>query len=254
MLSLSQLDEHDARSIRYLAFDLDDTLLTKGRLTADAYQALCALDEAKIELILCTGRPSRWAEVLVRQWPLVLAVAENGGVRIARDKASDQLDISVEANAPKLSLPPPFADEFERTDDCDDRRSDTTFDIGEHRIVPNERVKAFREYVEGLGFRSFASSVHVHVTAAGADKANGIFALLRDHRGIDPAALRTSLAYIGDSENDAACFNAFAFTFGVANVASHLDRLTLPPKYLASAAMGAGFCEIAAAIIGKRTY
>jgi hypothetical protein len=47
--------------------------------------------------------------------------------------------------------------------------------------------------------------------------------------------------------NDAACFAAFRATFGVANVASYVSRLPVPPRWIASRAMGEGFAEIARA-------
>ena len=44
-------------------------------------------------------------------------------------------------------------------------------------------------------------------------------------------------AYIGDSENDSACFAAFRVTIGVANFKG---RPTVPPRYVTQHAMGAG--------------
>jgi len=66
-------------------FDLDDTLLSHGRLTREAYEALCDLSDAKLRLIAVTGRPSGWGEVLARQWPIDAAVTENGAVHVVRE-------------------------------------------------------------------------------------------------------------------------------------------------------------------------
>jgi hypothetical protein len=52
--------------------------------------------------------------------------------------------------------------------------------------------------------------------------------------------------------NDAVAFAAFRITFGVANVAPYVPRLSVPPRYVATRAMGAGFAEIAAKITGLR--
>jgi hydroxymethylpyrimidine pyrophosphatase-like HAD family hydrolase len=56
-------------------------------------------------------------------------------------------------------------------------------------------------------------------------------------------------AFIGDSGNDAACFGAFAVTFGVANVKGSLHRIAVPPRYVSTLPMGAGFAEVAKALL-----
>ena len=61
-------------------FDLDDTLLTHGRLTRQAYDALWDLHDAGLKLVAVTGRPSGWGEVLARQWPIEGCVTENGAM------------------------------------------------------------------------------------------------------------------------------------------------------------------------------
>src|SRR5436190_22644775 len=68
-----------------LFFDLDDTVLTHGVLEREAYGALWDLHEAGLRLVAVTGRPSGWAEVFVRQWPIDGAVTENGAVHVVRD-------------------------------------------------------------------------------------------------------------------------------------------------------------------------
>src|SRR5437016_3594079 len=85
MRPLAELDRDDARGISGLFFDLDDTLLTHGVLGRAAYSALWDLHEAGLELVAVTGRPSGWAEVFVRQWPIGGAVTENGAVFVVRE-------------------------------------------------------------------------------------------------------------------------------------------------------------------------
>ena len=53
---------------------------------------------------------------------------------------------------------------------------------------------------------------------------------------------RRRYAFVGDSENDAACFNAFRTTVGVANLRG---RPTLAPRFITSAPRGAGVAELA---------
>ena len=72
----------EARRLRGLLFDLDDTLLSHGVLTRAAYDALWNLHDAGLALVAVTGRPSGWGEVLVRQWPIDGCVTENGAVHV----------------------------------------------------------------------------------------------------------------------------------------------------------------------------
>jgi len=84
------------------------------------------------------------------------------------------------------------------------------------------------------------------------DKASGAVDLLGRSFGVEPGAALHAFAFVGDSGNDAACFAAFEATFGVANVAPHVPRLTVPPCYVAPSPMGAGFAEIARVIVNGR--
>jgi FMN phosphatase YigB (HAD superfamily) len=69
MRPLSALPPEDARRLRGVLFDLDDTLLSHGVLELAAYEALWRLYDAGLALVAVTGRPVGWADVLVRQWP-----------------------------------------------------------------------------------------------------------------------------------------------------------------------------------------
>ena len=62
-------------------------------------------------------------------------------------------------------------------------------------------------------------------------------------------AVRHAYAYLGDSENDASCFACFAVSIGVRNLRG---RTTLQPRYITSAAMGAGVAEAAGVILSRR--
>src|SRR6187551_1495092 len=72
--------------LRGLLFDLDDTLLDHSRLSEAAYSALFRLREAGFECYAVTGRPAGWAAVIVNQWPIQGAVAENGALAYFSDQ------------------------------------------------------------------------------------------------------------------------------------------------------------------------
>ena len=50
--------------------DIDDTLTTGGRLTADAFTALERLHEAGLIVVPVTGRPAGWCDHIARMWPV----------------------------------------------------------------------------------------------------------------------------------------------------------------------------------------
>jgi len=262
MKPLASLPPNEARALRGLLFDLDDTLLSHGLLTRAAYDALWDLKDAGLRLVAVTGRPSGWGEVIARQWPIDGAVTENGAVVIAREsgglarfercdeaeRRSRRARLARVIDGVRVAVP-----EARLTDDLDARRSDVTWDIGERVRLPEDRVEAILRVVAAAGARSFASSVHVHATYDADDKASGAVAYLARAFGEDAgAATSARWAFVGDSGNDAACFGAFRTTFAVANVRAHLARIPVTPRYAASAEMGDGFAEIARAIVAAR--
>jgi HAD superfamily hydrolase (TIGR01484 family) len=258
MKPIAALPLEEAARLRGVAFDLDDTLLDHGRLAEATYSALFRLVDGGLSLYGVTGRPAGWADVLARVFPVRAIVAENGAVVCARRGERVVLIDSVDAatrrerdarlNELLLRFAERFPD-FEPSDDVRARISDRTFDIGEHRQVAPERVAEASAFLREQGARSFVSSVHLHATFDYADKASGAVRVLAEDSGLDATAVRHAYAYLGDSENDAACFAAFAVSIGVANLRG---RATLRPRYMTSQPMGAGVAEAARVILSLR--
>jgi HAD superfamily hydrolase (TIGR01484 family) len=261
MRPLASLSSETARSLTGLLFDLDDTLLTHGVLEREAYGALWDLHDAGLRLVAVTGRPSGWAEVFVRQWPIDGAVTENGAVHVVRDgngialrfdgtpeavaarRASlDALVAIVKKELPHVML----------ADDVHARRSDVTWDIGERVRLPIEDVTRLSSLVIRHGARTTHSSVHLHASFERDDKASGAIRFLRERFDEDAGRALHRYAFAGDSGNDAACFAAFRTTFGVANVRAFAARMSVPPRLVAENERGAGFAEIARALIALR--
>ncbi len=261
MLPLSCVPSERARAIKGVLFDLDDTVLTQGVLTRIAFDALWALHDAGLRLVVVTGRPSSWGEMLARQWPIDGAVTENGAVHVVREGRSilirerctaderkkrrmrlEELIARVAAVVPEATL----------TDDIAGRRSDVTWDIGERAHPPRECVDRIAEVVHCSGARATRSSVHLHATFDVDDKASGAISFLTRVLGEDAGSAILDYAFVGDSGNDAACFAGFALTFGVANVRSSLRRIVVPPRYVAVRAMGEGFAEVADRLLSLR--
>ncbi len=261
MRPLISLTESDICKLQGVLFDLDDTLLTHGTLTREAYGALWDLADAGLRLVAVTGRPSGWGEVLVRQWPIAAAVTENGAVWIAREGKRVRVIDSVSAEERRsrrmrLAL---LAEEIRQTvpeaalaDDVASRVSDLAWDVSEHRKLAEPQIDTILKTIRQANGRTTRSSVHVHATFDGHDKASGALAFLRYAWGEDETRARAQYAFVGDSENDAACFAAFAVTIGVANVSEHLAHLSVPPRYITNRARGSGFAELSQSIVKGR--
>lgn len=261
MKPLTSLDHGEANRLVGVLFDLDDTFLDEGKLTEDAYAALFRLSRAGLRLIAVTGRPAGWGEVMARQWPVDAVVTENGAITLYREERGvarwQEVDPATRRTRRErlatgvASLLSEFPT-VRLSDDSHARESDAALDIGERVHVPVDEIARIERAARLLGFRTFVSSVHLHLTLDSFDKATGTLAFLVAHFQEDPTAARGRYAYIGDSANDASCFFAFLSSFGVANVAASLPRLSVPPRYLAWAERGAGFVEIADAILALR--
>lgn len=259
MRPISALAHEEARRLQGLLFDLDDTFLTEGQIVEAAFSSLYRLRETGLELYAVTGRPAGWGRLIAAQWPVDGAVTENGALLFHRDGHKlRQLDRLAPAErrartrkleAVRDELLAKFP-ELVPTDDASFRISDLTFDIGEHEHVSPERVCEMMAFVTARGVQAIRSSVHLHISDESDDKASGSLRLLQLLKRRDPTEARFGYAFIGDSENDAACFSAFHTTIGVQNLRGILTR---PPRFLTRGARALGFVEAAAQLVAART-
>lgn len=258
MQTLDAISKDAVAKLRGFLFDLDDTLLDHGRLLPEALAALYRLHESGLELFAVTGRPAGWGAVALHQWPIDGAIAENGAIALRREGKRVLLDDPLDAEerterraqlmaivARLRTLYP----ELQAADDAWQRISDYTFDIGEHRQVPGELVARVRKSAHELGATTTASSVHLHVSLDRADKASGSVRVLSQLYGLDPFRVLSAYAFIGDSENDAACFAAFRLTLGVRNLRG---RPTLGPRFQTRGERAQGFIEAADLLLARR--
>lgn len=261
MKALAALGPDEARRLRGVLFDLDDTVLTHGLLTRAAYEAVWDLKEAGLAAVAVTGRPCGWGEVLAKQWPVAGCVTENGAVHLVRqDHAVVRRDACnpIERAARRARLAAlvervgAVVPEARLTEDAHLRVSDATWDVAERARLGGDSVRRIVDEIELSGARWSLSSVHLHATFDTDDKASGVVRFLGRELGVEAGAALATFAFVGDSGNDAACFNAFRTTFGVANVRASLGRIDVCPAYVAGEPMGAGFAEVVAAILRQR--
>ena len=97
------------------------------------------------------------------------------------------------------------------------------------------------------------SSIHVNGWYGDHNKLTGAHWAVRELLGrpLEPEIDRW--AYVGDSTNDVLMFERFAHSIGVANVRRFEAQLAHKPRYVTAGERGAGFAEVAQAILQGRS-
>lgn len=261
MRPITELDRRACREAVGIAFDIDDTVTRGGRLELEAFQALHGLAKAGLRLVAVTGRPLGWMDVVALHWPIDAAVGENGAGWLWRDAGLlregyfDPEEKRMEYGALFELVRRRVKDELPHVREAIDqraRRCDLAFDVGETVRLSEGDIDILVGIIEGSGARCAVSSVHAHVIPGDWDKARGIVRAVADSLGVDVETERSRWIYIGDSANDAAAFEWFPVSVGVANVRDHLPRLATPPRYITEADRGRGFAELADRVLGAR--
>lgn len=262
------LSDHDAKQwadiaseARGVFSDIDDTLTHNGALVPEAYSALCRARAAGLRIVLVTGRPAGWAEVLAALFPIDAAIAENGavaalpgGIRVyfeseAERTAGAQLRSAALASV-RRELP-----QIRLASDQALREIDLAFDIAEREQVPEPTIDHLVRILATAGLRTTRSSIHLHGTFSAGDKATMSARIAAQLWGEPAELVRESYLFVGDSPNDAPAFAFFRHAIGVANIRDHLPRLAAlcaTPWAIASAESGLGFAEIIDRLLAAR--
>jgi len=251
------LAELDARGVKALLFDIDDTLTTEGKLTAQAYDALERLRRAGKIMVPVTGRPAGWCDHIARMWPVDAIVGENGALYMRHDDVARALkkrfvagDAERKRDRQRLAA---IGEKILReipgcalASDQQYRETDIAIDYCED-VVPlsREDVERVVAMMRSEGMSAKVSSIHVNGWFGSYDKLAMTRTLLAEEFGIDLDAEQQRCIFIGDSPNDAPMFAFFEHSVGVANVRRFKDLLPDKPKYVTRAVSGAGFAELA---------
>jgi len=259
----SEIGAERLAAIDFVLTDIDDTLTTDGRLPARAYEALERLDQAGITVVPVTGRPAGWCDLIARLWPVDAVVGENGAFYFAcssrggmvREFAQsaeerregrhrlDGLADTILASVPgaRLSADQTF------------READLAIDFAEdgprlHDMAIARIVTCFEE----AGAVAKVSSIHVNGWFGHYDKLAMTRRLFSKRYGLDLDSASGGVIFVGDSPNDAPMFGFFENSVGVANFADFQDGAIAPPKWITCRPGGAGFAEVADAILQAR--
>ncbi len=264
MRPLGEFPLEARRKVRFVLCDIDDTLTDGGRLTARAYDALERLQAAGLKVVPVTGRPAGWCDLVARLWPVDAVVGENGALCFAYDRAARRMSRWYWKTAPQRR---------------DDRARLARLEAQILAAVPGAAVAADQAYREAdlaidycedvaplgdaavarivalfgaAGAQAKVSSIHVNGWFGDYDKLAMSRRLLSERFGVEPQAEREQVLFVGDSPNDAPMFAHFPHAVGVANVRDFAGRLAAEPAWLTQARGGAGFAELAEALLEAR--
>jgi HAD superfamily hydrolase (TIGR01484 family) len=258
---LASMSASARRGIRYVLTDIDDTLTTEGKLTAGAYASLERLRDAGKIVIPVTGRPAGWCDHIARMWPVAAVVGENGAFYMRFDPTRRKLvrrfvtsDATREAHRARIvatgaviveSVPGSALASDQRY-----RETDLAIDYCEDvPALPPAEVERIVALMQDAGMTAKVSSIHINGWFGNYDKLTMARVLLREVFGDDLDAARDRVLFAGDSPNDAPMFAFFPNAVGVANVRRFLDRMPATPAFITGEEAGAGFCEIAEALL-----
>ena len=253
------LGEMNPENVRFVLLDIDDTLTTRGRLTAGAYAALEALRAAGKRVVPVTGRPAGWCDHIARMWPVDAVIGENGAFyffmaegrlqrrfhdgdaeRARKRHGLKEIQEKILAAVPGCAL----------ASDQPYRETDLAIDYCEDvPPLPLETAERIAALMRAQGLNAKISSIHVNGWFGDYDKLVMSQRLFAEVFKCGPAMLQREFAFAGDSPNDAPMFAFFEHSVGVANVARFAGRIAAQPKYVTRAVAGGGFAELAAHLL-----
>ncbi|MDO9402421.1 MAG: HAD-IIB family hydrolase [Polaromonas sp.] len=266
MQALSAWPLDARRRVTGVFTDIDDTLTTDGAITPDALQALADLKAAGLQVVAITGRPVGWSAPFAASWPIDAIVAENGAVALLPARQTDgqvtlqkiyQQDATTRATnygrmravLARIEHDIPGAT---RATDSAGRETDIAIDHSEFVQLDEARIDAVLGLMRSEGMHATVSSIHINGWFGEHNKLEGARWIVRERWGRPLDTEMDHWAYVGDSTNDQLMFKTFANSVGVANIARFVPHLQFLPAYVTAGERGAGFSEVARAILAAR--
>jgi HAD superfamily hydrolase (TIGR01484 family) len=239
--------------------DIDDTLTTEGAVTGEVLQALAALRGAGLHVIPITGRPVGWSEPFARQWPVDAIVAENGAVALSATPAGALRKTYIQDEAVRGANHARMQQVAERivreipgatiSRDSPGRETDIAIDHSEYTHLPPATIARVVDLMRREGMNATVSSIHINGWYGGHNKLAGARWVVRELLGRELDTEIAHWVYVGDSTNDVLMFEHFPHSVGVANIRRFEAELAFKPRYVTEGERGAGFAEVARAIL-----
>jgi len=263
---LSALTFKQAKQIKWLLTDVDDTLTWEGKLPAETLLALDKLNEAGVNIVPVTGACAGWCDQMARLWPVHGVIGENGAfwmqknaqgfisremmpitkMRQQQSELLRQLDLLLK-DYPDVTYA--YDQRF--------RFCDVAINLSQDRDPVSELVceellnKVKQLVVDGQRVNAALSSIHLNVWVGHHSKRLTAEKYLLENGAIK-SIIENEIAYIGDSLNDESMFAWLPLTFGVKNILPVLPKLVAKPAYLTTQKGGYGFVELAEFILQSK--
>jgi HAD superfamily hydrolase (TIGR01484 family) len=264
MTPLAQCPRETLAAVEGVLTDIDETVSTQSRLTAEAYGAMEELKKAGFRVIPVTGRPAGWCDHIARFWPVDAVVGENGAFWMWHDHKARKLRTRfVQGEAERAEGKRRLEAVREQVlrdvpgsaiaSDQPYRAADLAIDFCEDvPPLPHDEILHIVRIFQTHGAHAKVSSIHVNGWFGDYDKLTTSRQMMSELFGVDLEKSRDRYVFSGDSPNDAPMFGYFPNGVGVANVrdfAADMDHL---PRWITTAHSGAGFVELAHALLAAR--
>jgi hydroxymethylpyrimidine pyrophosphatase-like HAD family hydrolase len=165
-------------------------------------------------------------------------------VRTANRLRMDAIAAQVCAEVPGMEL----------SRDSAGRETDLAFDYAEFAQHSPDTVQRVLALLQSHGMQTTVSSIHIHGCFGDFNKWTGACWIVRELLGRDLSAELDQWVFVGDSGNDQAMFQHFTHSAGVANIARFMHQLSHLPTYITPSSRGAGFAEVAQAILAAKHH
>lgn len=258
MRPLAELPRAALRAVRGVMTDIDDTLTRAGAIEPAALDALQRLAAAGVPVVAITGRPLGWSRPFAAAWPVAAIVAENGAVALIRDAAGVQIEYAQDQGtrgANSLRLRAVAAQVLRQVpgatlaQDSVGRVTDIAIDHSEFARLPQPQIDQAVALMRSHGMNATVSSIHINGWFGEHTKFTAATWMVQRLFGRGLQAEIENWIYVGDSTNDQSMFERFPLSVGVANLRDFAAVLKVWPRYITQAARGAGFAEVAAALL-----
>ena len=253
--------ELDAKKIKGLFFDIDDTFSSDGKITGGPFGSIWRLKDAGLVVVPVTGRPAGWCDHIARMWPVTAVVGENGafyfmmkGGKLAKRYAADKRERDRFKNE-LAAIRDEVLKEVKGTATASDqayREFDLAIDFKEDvKPLSDENVDRIVRIAKRYGATAKISSIHVNIWFGEHTKLSTTKLFAQNELGIDLDKKNSEFVFIGDSGNDEPMFEYFTNSVGVSNVMDFKDRLKTGPSFITKGRSGEGFAELADKLLSK---
>ena len=259
--SLAALNPNRLRTVVGVMTDIDDTLTRDGAIEPAALAALHALAAAGVPVVAITGRPLGWSEPFAAAWPVRAIVAENGAVALLRESGPVRIEYAQDeatraANTLRLRA---VAAQVQRevpgavlAQDSAGRVTDIAIDHSEFVQLPQPQIDRVLVLMRAAGMNATVSSIHINGWFGAHNKWSAAAWMVQRLFGRDLQAEIDRWVYVGDSTNDQLMFEHFPLSVGVANLRRFAAALRVWPAFITDGERGAGFAEVAHAVLAAR--